>query len=236
MKVYWSVFQPRRQKDFVSFAAYFDPVPVWNDIANTVPSGHEYLVCPAARNQFHNVFALKFPFDYQLSFDFQNEQVNSSMYDQDFFSEFVWLRTPGKITYSLNIHYIFFCEQELELELTSAYWSENTFVNNTLIMPGRYDIGSWFRPLDCAFKLKQNVDNLIINRGDDFEYVKFNTKEKVELVKFHVNENLENLIYSIHKSRSYKRKKYMPLSYWYDMYTESKTKNLIKREILANIL
>lgn len=194
-----------------------------------------YKQCPAFIQQLKNVYSLLFPFDYGLSFDWEKEYCKSDYFDQDCFDTHVEIREFVSKTFSLHYPYLFFCEEELVVEATSAYTADNDFVNKTMIIPGRFDIGRWFRPIDCTFIVKDNVDKIDWKRNQDFCHLNFRTDKKIILKRFFATHNLLDMVNQIVASRDYKKID-GTIDYLYDIFESSGIKKLILKEIKENLL
>jgi hypothetical protein len=138
--------------------------------------------------------------------------------------------------YTLRTSYVFFSEESVEIEMSGAHFSDSEFSSKVKLIPGTFDIGKWVRPLDCTFVTKPGVKTLNINRGDDWGYVKFNTKEKIRLKKFHSSDRFMDLMESNIRTRTFKRLFPAPLSYYYKLYEESKMHKLILKEVKNNLM
>ena len=235
MNVYWSVLILH---DEVSpFITYEEPKTAAESLdsidTSSLRPGENFKYCPAFRKQTSNTFKLAFPFDYHLQFEGQN--IKTNMYDQRFFDAMISIRSPEMRMLSLNLHYIFVAEDSLEMMTAPSYMSDNDFANKTMVVPGQFDIGKWVRPLDCAFMMKKDINEVNINRGDEYLTVKFLTDEKVNLKKFFVSPKMANLIKQNVESKTYK-KKMQPLQYYYGLYQRAKMHKVIMKEIKANLM
>ena len=68
---------------------------------------------------------------------------------------------------------MFFTEEpSLEMSVFPAYLEDNNVVNNTIMLPGKIDIGKYFRGLQFAFHMKQNCNEIIFNRKEICYYIK----------------------------------------------------------------
>ena len=54
--------------------------------------------------------------------------------------------------------FFFTDEPSLEMSLLPAYLEDNSVVNSTIIIPGKLDIGKYFRTSGFAFHMKQNCN------------------------------------------------------------------------------
>ena len=99
--------------------------------------------------------------------------------------------------------FVFFTEDpSLEMSLLPAYLEDNSVVNNTIMVPGKIDIGKYFRGLQFAFHMKQNCNKIIFNRKEICCYVKFHTKKKFKFKQFfwtpEINEMNEAMLAAKH--------------------------------------
>ena len=58
--------------------------------------------------------------------------------------------------YEFYMDVVFFTEDaSLEMSFLPAYLEDNNIVNNTIMVPGKIDIGRYFRSMQFDFHLKQ---------------------------------------------------------------------------------
>jgi len=237
MIVYWSPFV---NPMFVPYISYQDPESIDSRLASmrvSVDSKlRDFRYCPSIRDQTKNLYALKFPVDYSLTFDIQREYVQSDLYNQEFFDNMIRTRSFEPVCCTYRICYIFVAEDSLEVEVTSPYLSENIFSNSTYILPGKFDIGKWLRPVDCSFLVREGISNVPMNKGDDWAYINFLTDKKVVFKKFYFTDKLNDIMTNILNVKTYQKVHFSPLSSWYDLYQKSKMKNLVLREIKENLM
>lgn len=140
--------------------------------------------CPGFNKNIKNLFEIKSLYDY--SFRIENNQIVSDLYDQKFFDKHVVIRDVEKKFFSFMQGTIFFTdENSLEISSYQHPWLENNYITERcMLIPGTFDIGKWFRPLEFPFILKNQFDEFKINYGDVMYYVKFNTNEKINFKKF----------------------------------------------------
>lgn len=238
MNVYWSVLVTQEHEPAVPMIKFLEPksesslLPKIN-VKDNLP-GTNFYPCPAFKQQIQNSFRLQFPFDYNLLFS--NGNISSNMHDQTFFNTVLNIRSMPDKLLSFNLFYLFIAEESLNIDVTGCYFSDNDFVNKTMIVPGQFDIAKWVRPIDCAFIVKNNVDKIDIKTGDDFLNVKFLTDEKVTLKKFFPTKKLETLISHNVTARHYKSKMVEPLKYYYDLYRNAKMHKYIIKEVKDNLM
>jgi|688.fasta_scaffold600327_2 hypothetical protein len=235
MNIYWSVYNI---DDYFSEINYFEPENLYKREVKTnyaFEKHNDFRLCPAVRQELLNTFALKFPYDYSLKINRQAGTYNSDMYDQDFINHYVHAKSVEQGLLSFSVNYIFFCEEEIEASGTGAHFSENDFVKNTRFIPGRFNIGKWFRPTDCQFLLNDDTNFISMKRGDDWSYIKFDTNENITLKRFFFTDKLKKIVRQNVKSKMYKTK-IVSLNYWYNIFNESRQKKFILKEIKNNLM
>jgi hypothetical protein len=238
MIIYWCAYS---ENDTISQFKFNEPKPVLksiNEIYTDLPPAENFKMCPAHREYFKNVFELPFPCDYQLKFTREENgtRVSSDLYDQQFFEEMVLFRSPKHNLYSYNIRYLFFVEESLELSMEQAAFSNTEFSNKTMLLSGKFNIGKWFRPLDCAFVVNDGVTNVSIKENDPFSYIRFHTDKKITFKRFYRSDKIKQLHLGLFNARNYRSKTINPLSFFYDIYERIKIKSLLSKEIQANLM
>ena len=240
MNIYWSVYFNPIQKilaelNFSEPQNLYD-TQILNEKIEGDPFDVDFRLCPSVKDLTKKIYTLKFPYDYTIDIERKINYVSSRMYDQNFFDQYVQLRSIESGLISFRLYYIFFSEEEVEAQTSGAYFSNNSFTNNTRIIPGKLNIGKWFRPLDCAFLINEGVNELVTNKGDDYCYVNFLTNEDITLKRFHMTDTLNKILAQNIDAKTYMKKRFRPLGYWYDHFLQSKQKSLILKEIKENLM
>jgi len=239
MIVYWSAFPSLNEHTSpVSTFKYNQPEKLsksLNHFTFVNDSKNDFRRCPAFKDVVSNTFVLRFAYDYNLIFDYKNKYIRSDMFDQEFYNANFTTRSMENGLYSLHSPFIFKTSEPLEVEVMSAYIHDNDFTKKSMIIPGKFDIGKWFRSLDCAFLLREGIENLNIKKDDIYCYIKFKTEENITFKRFYVSNTLMNITKDLNKVKDY-NKLSNPLSYYYNVYKRSKVNNLIMKEIYNNIM
>jgi len=235
--VYWAVSNVTNMSP-VSKALYEQPEPLTNH--NTFLNfraehkHNNFKMCPAYLDHIHNTFKLKFPIDYDLTFDTQG--VGNSQYNEDFFNYFVSIRDFESRYFGFKVNLIFFTEDDLTMSLMPPYLESTKLATSVTSVPGTFNIGKWFRPIDYACFLNPGTNKLSIKKGDTFNYVKFHTQDKIEFVQFDYVEELENIQKDILRSKMILGSSSPKLDYFYKMFKNSRYKKKILNTIKHNIL
>jgi hypothetical protein len=195
------------------------------------PSALNY--CPVFNERINNLYAIKSIYEY--SFSIENGICISKMYDQNFFNNHINIRSVENKFFSFMNKYIFFTDEK-SLEV-GAYeypvFEENDITKKCMIIPGRYDIGKWFRPLEFPFILKNEFDDFSVKREDILYYLKFYTNKNIIFKQFLPTDNINNFWKSTTDLNAYNNKRFGSIENFYKMF---KLKDKILKEIKENLV
>lgn len=191
----------------------------------------EYHKCPFFHNKMNNVYALRSPYDYRFSIN--NGAVYSSNYNQDFFDRHVTIRSTKNKLFSFYLPFVFFTEEKsLEMSITYPSLEDNNITQRCIMLEGTIDIGKYFRNLDYAFFLKDTFDEFVIDNGEIFEYIKFNTDEKINFQKFIPTEKIKKYLQYVRNAKNNKKFIFHNPQYYYNNFT---IKKAVLKEIKENL-
>jgi hypothetical protein len=215
----------------------FEPEPV--KYTNFLPNIKDlnidrYDKCPAHTQFKKNLFSIKSPIDYELHFDDVQQRFYTNLYDQNFYDSIVFVRSIESRLISFNIAYHFFTEEkELYISQEQASFHTNKFIDNTILIPGKFDVAKFPRNLELAFHVKRKIE---VSIGDDLYYVRFHTNENLQFKKFFVSDKYLELCLNLMNLKNGK-KSIKNLNYYYDLYTKHpKYKKLMLDEIKNNLM
>lgn len=194
-----------------------------------------YPLCPAFKDYNHNLFAIKSPIDYGINIGPRNETVTSTSYDQKMFDDLVTVRSLPEKLFSMSIGLDLFTESKsLLISQESATFHSNGFVDNTIIIPGKFDLGKWVRPLEIGFHVKGN--NMQMKDLDVLYYLRLHTSEKITFKQFIPSPRYVELKGRILNTKNMKSK-FSPLSYYYEIFAKQPNlKKMLFNEIKDNIV
>jgi hypothetical protein len=197
----------------------------------------EYVNCPSFRDLLNNTYSIKFPIDYNLTYSYNEDKIflNSDRYNQEFFDKYIHVRSIENKLITIKLQYLFFSEESLEIMLSSCHFHENDFTKSIRVVPGKYNIGKWIRPIEIAIINNKKNNSVIMKKGDEGCYVTFLTEENVNLIKFNFNEKIRHFIKGNLISKRY-NKITNSLEKWYEKFELSKQKNYILKEIKNNLM
>lgn len=186
--------------------------------------------CPAIHSGLKNIFALRSIYDYEFTVD--QGRVYSTFNDEDFFLRHVTVRDVQDKMFSFSQRYAFFSE-ERDLQVTlqiPPYLDNDGFIKNYYSVPGKLNINKWFRGVDFAFYMRDNVNTFSINYDQIFSYIEFQTDKKIIFKKFMPSTKIFDIETSFSK---YNHGKFLTHSKLEDVYSFS-TKGL-RRQLIKEI-
>jgi hypothetical protein len=227
--VYWAYCEPQWQMahEPVSISAEFAKKRLWD----AEDKRTQLMYCPAVKEPFLNLYGLKSLYDYE--FEVIGNRVTSKYNDEAFFKAHVNVRSAEKRFFSFVQNYTFFTDAP-SLEVTFGfppYLEDNNVAQRCMQIPGKMDIGKWFRALDMPFYLRKDYNSFKIEREEIYSYCKFHTDDKIEFKQFRMNDELYKFMdegFSLNFNR------YMRTMENY--YKRFKNKKFILREIKENLV
>ncbi len=156
---------------------FFEPSLLAKEIADS-REGSEYLKCPAFIDYCRNVYVIRAPFDLTINVDAKEKQLYVNGTNQAYFEEFFRNRGDERSVndpYMVTAppRYLFYSMDSVEIEAMPAFLQANQSIENTNLIPGRFNIGKWMRPIEFTFELKEHTKQINIKRGDALFYVRF---------------------------------------------------------------
>jgi hypothetical protein len=133
-----------------------------------------------------------------------------------------------------GLKWIFFSEEDIEMTLTSPYFSQSPHLHYGAVVPGQLKINSWFRAVNLEFNLWPNVSEFKVEEDEILAYFNFNTNKNIKLVRFEMNEKLHH--YSNAGIQSTVWESWVPLKKRYDRFKKSRMNELVLAEIKRNIV
>lgn len=203
-----------------------DPEPLYDSLFLDYKSCKEIegvKKCPAFLEYCRNIFVIKNLINYEINWN--GDVFSSSIRGPQFFNKWVTVRSPEKGLCSYTFPYFqFFSEESLEIELMPPFFHDVDLVRKATMVPGSYNIGKHFRPLETALQFRNKNDVIKFNSEEPIFYLKFKTKEKIQFKKFFFTDELKKTwdLLIIRDNRI------KPLQFWYDLFEGSHKKRVLK--------
>ena len=199
------------------------------DLINEV----QYNRCPAFVDELKNLYGMKSYYDYTLHFG--ENGISCPDHGQEFFDKHFYCRSSKGNLFDFYENFFFFTEEpSLEMSLLPAYLEDNNIVNSTIMIPGKIDIGKYFREMAFAFHMKQNCNEITFSRKEIYYYVKFHTKKKLQFKQFLFTPEINQLDHLMMAAKNFKYDS-MNLEYYYNIFYRFNFKKKILKSIKENL-
>tara|TARA_R110000772_G_scaffold238342_1_gene350343 strand:- start:343 stop:1053 length:711 start_codon:yes stop_codon:yes gene_type:complete len=233
------------KRKIVYWAPYFVPQEInhWNmlfiepqkllnkvidDIKNTDDDRLKDMIrCPAFSNLGKNTFYVENPMT--TEFDIIDGEIK---YKGDNFYYCSILK--GKNIFKYGLSYIFFSEDDLELMMTSPHFSQTEHTNYARLVPGKFNIAKWFRPVNLEMLLYGDKSYFKMPEHEHMAYFTFLTDDKVELKRFELNDTLLKISNTCSNVSDWWKN--VPLINRYDRFLKTKTNRLVMKQIRKQLV
>ena len=192
-KVYWTP----DTNDSPEFEILFsEPESLFKHLQKT-REGSLHMKCPAFVDFVKNIYVIKSPIDMEISVNRKDKSMQVAGITEKL-GTFVINRIgdvgeKSPLALSLPPAYIFYSNDDIDMESMHAFMEVNDSISNLMSVPGTYNISKWIRSIDFSAEIKDENKPIKIKKGDVLFYVKFRTKDdsKVELERVLLTEELK---------------------------------------------
>jgi hypothetical protein len=198
-----------------------------------------YFSCPATSQKFKNTFIFRNSVASAYEFDFTEGYENKIIFPvTDNYIGYDIKRPPtiniGPLIH-LNMTYAFFSEEPVLGVFTPPLMHEPKYTKYGTVVPGEFDVGQWFRPYNLEIQMWNMEGQFVLEEDEPIFYVQFKTDKKINLQRFKWNGALNSYL----KACGGDTQRFgsgIPLSKRYKRFNDSKMRELVLKEIKANIL
>jgi hypothetical protein len=186
--VYWASYENKED-------LYKEPINLYSSLKKKKEKRFKeqgFFSCPSFKDLTSNTYIFSSTSDNMYKLDIPNGKLEFT----DTSVEASSVRPPSIencFLFKLSLSWIFFSEESLVMEITPAYFNDTSHTEFGAIVPGAFDIGRWFRPVNAEFQLWDGVDTFSLPKEEPIFYAKFNTNKKVVFKKFKMNQELESI-------------------------------------------
>ena len=233
--VYYAPFVP---PEFYGnhFMLFQQPDPLLQNVAkdrNKHNRYENYIDCPAFQNNVKNTFVVRNSIDMSIAIG-HDSILPADDASQD--AATFWINKASSRNINVanfHLNYIFFSE-DLEISTCPAYLHDTDFQSKLTYIPGTFNIGKWFRPIEGAFEVKEPNAVLNLHNGDPMYYIKCHTDDKIKFVRFDFTPKLYQMTMGC---MNYKKLKlHSSLKFLYNLFHATMANRVILKEIKANII
>ena len=228
--VYWAPVIGHEDDTHHCNIMFLEPNKLLNKISNDVSNRNGVRIknltrCPAFSNLAKNIYYVENPIS--TEFEIQNKKIK-------FLSENSNVITYIDDTMIYGNSYIFFCEEDLQIMLTSPFFSETNYTDYGMVIPGKFNISKWFRPINLEMLLINQRNYFKIKEHEHMAYFIFLTDDKIKLKRFNLNKTLKKIANTCATTNEWWKN--IPLIKKYNRFIETKTNKLVIKEIKKELV
>ena len=150
---------------------------------NKFPQGgiNGHMKCPAFKDFLYNCYVLLFPYDLHLRLNPVSQSFSIIESSVDLDSEMILVRwgqqyADTRVVISLNPYILFDATEDVLMEVSPAFLhAVEPRLQCLTPVPGAFNIGRWFRPIDFTFELSMTNQDIELHKGDPLIYLRFKT-------------------------------------------------------------
>jgi len=226
--VYWGVHQNIPQ----AIHAELPDTALKSILAGKTADALSFPHCPAFRDTFANVFAVKSWFDYKL--EIVDGKLMTDDYGADFYRQLIVNHATNERVWGMGQLQIFIAESD-SLKMTQEHpaLTRTGWANSVQVIPGTIDIGKYARTLECGFYALPDTKVIDLKRGDPLYFARFHTDSKIKIVPFLYTDRMEEILRGT--AIRARGKRHTPLATYYEAFKRHRLKSLVLREVKANV-
>lgn len=238
IKIYWAPYVTEEKMDWSIL--YYNPENLFERLKNNLnkesikKEGGNLIMCPAVKNYAKKIFIFKNTLESHFEFKENNQVIPLSK--NHIYTSIVHepsLKNCKLVVYHIPL--IFFSEKDVNMTLSSPYFSNCPHLKYGSIVFGKFNISKWFRNINIEFNLWENVNELKIKKDEDLFYVNFECEEdEIELVRFDITNRLIKIAEVTGKSSNWE--KFIPLRERYERFKKAQLHKIVIKEIEKNII
>ena len=236
--IYWSpIFNTTDSVDWNML--YPEPENLYVDLIKNkekLSGTDSFFSCPAVNSRLKTSFVFKNGLKTKFSYDFSDKYNPTIQYEEGINSMYY---KPSNLVDGANvllsIGWIFFSEEPVDILINPAMMHNTNLSSHGIIVPGKYDVSKWFRPLSGEIQLWKTKGTVTIEEDDPLFYLEVLSEKRVTLKRFKMNESLtkyKNACVDAPKSMGFN----VPLKKRYKTFIQSRTNELILSEIKNNLV
>ena len=231
-KIYWA---PVWDSDKDWTILYEQPQTLFdvlrNDVNRDISRFDNVFLCPSFSNLAKRISPITFPFDAKYIRKDQDVIPDSKHYLE------IKTRTSSFnncINFVPSYIYTFFSEEDVNMTLSSPYFSDSPHMKYGRVTPGSFNISKWFRSVNFEITLWQDTNKIEFKKGEHLAYVHFDTENDIEFVQFTMTSELHKILRVCGGSSNWAPQELLCTRY--DRFNKSNLDKIVLREIKKNIV
>lgn len=198
-----------------------------------------FFSCPAVADRFKSTFVFRNNTKTTVHWDAPTDQSYTTAPTVEQYGIHATYPRPAAMENTamlwLSLSWVFFCEEDVMAYTQAPYMHKPTFLNQGLIVPGAYNIGSWFRRLPAEMHMWSKAGTMVIDEDEPLFYLELATTRPVVLKRFTLNQDLVKILDDCTSSPGVFGR-HLPLVNRYKRFKETSTNKLVLKEIKKNLV
>lgn len=133
------------------------------------------------------------------------------------------------------VGWLFFCEEPVIAHLQVPYMHRPGYTSKGIIVPGGYDISSWFRKINAEMHMWDAKGSMTIEEDEPLIYLEIITDRPIIFKRFVVTEDIAQYDTACVESPSYFGR-HLPLVDRYKRFRETRTHEILAKHIKNNLV
>jgi hypothetical protein len=193
--------------------------------------------CPAVSNRLKHTFVFRNNVRTKVHWDITDAE-NPVLEIEEYGIYTNFPRPPamyGTTQLYLFLGWLFFCEEPVIAQLQTPYMHKPGYTNSGVIVPGQYDISSWFRKVNAEMLMWEESGTMTIEDDEPLIYLELMTDRPVILKRFTVSPTLAQYDKACVEAPSFFGRN-LPLPARYKRFRETRMNELVLNEIKKNLV
>ena len=201
--VYWSADTPNHTVQYDQ-DGFGDPIPLAKYAFHSQMDDSYFWQCPSIRDITRNTFVFTAQKDEYTALDpvelqqihddntLTRKGMNPPEFSTDLEMPVIVARTnslKNHVNFNYGRSWDFFADEPLEARFTAPWLPPIAPAPGTIMAPGVFDIGQWFRPFHIEYFVPTTSTSFEFKKDDPFFYVEFMTDRKIIFKRFNIHDS-----------------------------------------------
>jgi len=229
--IYWAPVFFDAERDWnIMYSDLETLYSAWQKERITNVKENNFFFCPAFQNVANKTVILKNPLESHFIVDGNNVNIHSKDYIRPDIVHKPCINGTTLLTYGMS--FLFFSDEDITMSLTSPFFHPAKHQKYGSVVPGKFNIGSWFRVINLEYNLWGN--ELKLEQDEPLAYVSFETEKKIKLHRFQMTPELQRIASTCGTSSQWE--KFVPLADRYKRFKQSRTNKIVLKKIKENLV
>jgi len=177
---------------------YPKPTNLFSDLSKERAIGlksSSFLTCPAFSSVTKKIIQYRSPMDTSYEFDFTDPEnlIIKPLAEEYLGFEYRSKSLERSNTILFKLKYHMFADEPLDVMFTAPYFTQSKYTQYATVIPGKFDIGSWFRPYHFEVQPWKTKGEIHIEENEPLIYAQFQTDREINIKRFVMSKELMNM-------------------------------------------